>query len=131
VQSVGSLVNIEWLSSKAVSIGLDCTTQAIAFQFGNVGAAMWSFVIAVHTFVVLFFNRQVPDIACAITLIAVWLITFGIVIIGPVGIQRDERGPFYGITGSWCWITGNYPDARIALEYFWVSMVSLCPNRRY
>ena len=35
-------------------------------------------------------------------------------------MATPEQGPFYGISGFWCWITPNYPTERYTLEYLFM-----------
>jgi hypothetical protein len=49
-QAVGGIMNIRWVTSHHVAVGRFCTAQAAIKQFANVGAALWSAVIAMHTF---------------------------------------------------------------------------------
>ena len=54
------------------------------------------------------------------TLIGVWSAIGAVVISGPGAIQTPDRGPYFGISGFWCWIADNYPAERIALEYLFM-----------
>jgi hypothetical protein len=49
-QSIGGIMNIRWIDARHVSVGRFCTAQAAIKQFSNVGAALWSIIIAIHTF---------------------------------------------------------------------------------
>lgn len=109
--------------------GDTCTAQGIIYQFGNVGSALWSLTIAVHTFALLFLRLQVSDMACFMTFVGVWAMTGSIVAIGPTLVQNQQQGSFHGISGPWCWITEEYAMSRLGLEYFWVShgtLISQC-----
>jgi len=33
-------------------------------------------------------------------------------------IQTAAKGPYFSISGNWCWITDNYPKEQTFLEYF-------------
>jgi G protein-coupled glucose receptor regulating Gpa2 len=119
-QGIGSLLNVRWITQGGVEVGSYCTAQAVIKQTGNVGTALWSFVIAVHTFDVLFLRWHIADYVCYGTLIAVWSFLGFIVILGTAVVEKPERGPFYGISGYWCWITPAYPVERYALEYLFM-----------
>ena len=119
-QSIGALLNTRWIAQGGLEIGSYCTAQAVIKQTGNVGTALWSFVIAVHTFNVLFLRWHIADYVCYGTLIGVWAFLGFIVILGPAVVESRPRGPFYGIAGYWCWITPGYPVERYALEYLWM-----------
>ena len=119
-QGIGALLNTRWIARGGIEIGSYCTAQAAIKQTGNVGTALWSFVIAVHTFDVLFLRWHIADYVCYGTLIGVWALLGFIVILGPAVVESRDRGPFYGISGFWCWITPAYPTERYALEYFFM-----------
>ncbi|KAG8958978.1 hypothetical protein FRC03_008564 [Tulasnella sp. 419] len=120
IQSAGSLMSIEWIMDAKVRQGSHCSAQAIFFQIGNVGSALWSLTIAAHTFVLLFLQIRISNAVATIIMGAVWALIGLLVIIGPLAIEKEAKGPFHGISGSWCWITDAYPGARIGLEYFWM-----------
>ncbi|KAG8863377.1 hypothetical protein FRB96_008869 [Tulasnella sp. 330] len=119
-QSIGSIISLDWILDGYVHAGTACSAQAIFFQFGNVGSALWSLAIATHTFALLFLRFPVSGMACLVTFVGVWVITAGIVAIGPAVIQNDTQGPFHGLSGTWCWITEEYTGSRLGLEYFWL-----------
>jgi len=54
LQAVGSLMNVQWLSTGKVSEGGYCFTQGGIKQAGNVAIAVWILVIAISTFEMLF-----------------------------------------------------------------------------
>ncbi|KAG8956307.1 hypothetical protein FRC04_004387 [Tulasnella sp. 424] len=121
-QSLASLLSIRWLSSNAVlPATITCTAQGVIHQFGNVGSALWSLAIAMHTFALLFLGvGRVSAWACLSTIVCIWFVTAGVVAIGPVLVADQERGPFHGLSGPWCWITEEYTGSRLGLEYFWM-----------
>ena len=119
-QGIGALLNTRWIAQGGLEVGSFCTAQAVIKQTGNVGTALWSFVIAVHTFDVLFLRWHIADYVCYGTLVGVWAFLGFIVILGPAVVESRARGPFYGITGYWCWITAAYPVERYGLEYLFM-----------
>ncbi|CAE6480719.1 unnamed protein product [Rhizoctonia solani] len=119
-QAVGGIMNIRWVVARHVSIGRFCTTQAAIKQFSNVGAALWSIVIAIHTFRLLFFNAHTSDAACLATLVVVWGGIITTVAVGPMVIQTTSKGDYFGVAGYWCWITKDYPTERLCLEYLFM-----------
>lgn len=119
-QGIGALLNTRWIAQGGLEIGSYCNAQAVIKQTGNVGTALWSFVIAVHTFNVLFLRWHIANYVCYGTLVGVWAFLGFIVILGPAVVESPARGPFYGISGYWCWITQSYPVERYALEYLFM-----------
>jgi len=116
-QSVGSLLNIRWLSMKGTVFGPACVAQGITKNVGNVGTAVWSLVVALHAFDILFLRRPQRRIALIATLVGSWTLIFCTDMFGIVILQNKNDGPFFGISGYWCWITASYPRARFWLEY--------------
>ncbi|KAB5588579.1 hypothetical protein CTheo_7975 [Ceratobasidium theobromae] len=119
-QAIGGIMSIKWVAGGRVSIGGFCTAQAAMKQFSNVGAALWTTAIAIHTFRLLFFNSHTTNRQCFITLAVVWCGIITIVTLGPTAIQSESRGNFFGIAGYWCWITHNYSAEGLALEYLFM-----------
>ncbi|KAG8934385.1 hypothetical protein FRC01_003342 [Tulasnella sp. 417] len=121
-QSLSSLLSIRWLASNAVlPATATCTAQGVMHQFGNVGSALWSLAIAMHTFALLFLGvGRVSSWACLSTFVIIWFVTGGIVAIGPVLVEDQDKGPFHGLDGPWCWITEEYTGSKLGLEYFWM-----------
>ncbi|KAG9045607.1 hypothetical protein FS842_001146, partial [Serendipita sp. 407] len=117
MQGIGSLVNIAWINNKGVTNNSLCVAQGAIKQTGNVGTALWSLVIAIHTFCLLFYRAQIRDWVCYVTLVSVWLLIGVVLSLGPGVLATKEKGPFYGISGLWCWMTSGYPVERYALEY--------------
>ncbi|KAI9442654.1 hypothetical protein H4582DRAFT_2073251 [Lactarius indigo] len=113
---LGSIMNSAWVTKQAVVYDSLCTAQGAIKQMADVGIALWSLVIATRTFLVLFLRVPHKRYTMWITLIANWSLLGAIVIAGPA-TTSDKLGPFYGISGIWCWISPNYSTKRIALDY--------------
>lgn len=138
ISAVGSLMNGHWLSQGGVYLGAFCTSQGALKNTGNVGTALWSMVIAIHTFCLLVLKWRSRDYVLYVTLFVVWAFIGLVVIIGPAGVQNmANRGPYFGVAGYWCWITDGYAIQRVTLQYLWMflsafisfvlySMVFLC-----
>lgn len=116
LQAIGSIMNSAWVTEQAVIYDSLCTAQGVIKQTADVGIALWSLVIATRTFLVLFLRVPHKRYTMWITLIANWSLLGAIVIAGPA-TASDKLGPFYGISGIWCWISPNYSTKRIALDY--------------
>jgi len=120
LQSIGTLMNSKWLQSNGVILGGFCSAQGAIKNVGNLGISLWTLVLAIHTFVILFLRWNPRDWALYATLIGVWLLIGFIAMIGPAAIQKVDKGPYFGVSGLWCWITDSYPVERIAMEYMWM-----------
>ncbi|KAI9457101.1 hypothetical protein BJY52DRAFT_522120 [Lactarius psammicola] len=116
LQAIGSIMNSAWITKQAVVYDSLCTAQGVIKQTADVGIALWSLVIATRTFLVLFLRVPHKRYTMWITLTANWSLLGAIVIAGPA-TASDKRGPFYGISGAWCWISSSYSTKRIALDY--------------
>ncbi|EGO25578.1 hypothetical protein SERLADRAFT_465926 [Serpula lacrymans var. lacrymans S7.9] len=117
LQAVGSIMNEEWIRQHVLTTGTFCVAQGAIKQAADVGTAMWSLIIAIHTFCILFLRMQMRPYSLWLTLLGGWSVVAGIVISGPLAYDNSDRGPFYGISGYWCWISANYATERITLDY--------------
>ncbi|KAJ4483678.1 hypothetical protein J3R30DRAFT_3731812 [Lentinula aciculospora] len=120
IQSIGSLYNSRWVNSGAVLLDKYCTAQGVFKQIADVGTALWTIVIAVHTFYLLVLERKPNQFTMFASLIAGWSGIFAIVISGPAVLDTVDRGPFFGISGYWCWISDGYEVPRITLDYLFM-----------
>ncbi|KZV71956.1 hypothetical protein PENSPDRAFT_751336 [Peniophora sp. CONT] len=134
LQAIGGIMSAAWVREMAVVAGSLCTAQAVIKHISDVGVAVWSFVIAAHSFLLLWragghskksrepisllgysisYGRFLKWSIIALT----WLSIFIIVTLGPEITAKHTDGDFYGVSGQWCWITNNYPVERILLAY--------------
>jgi len=121
IQVIGSLMSSKWISDNGIDFGSFCSIQGAIKNAGNLGISLWTLVLAVHTFCVLFLRWNPRDWALYSTLIGVWFLIGFLIVIGPGAIQQAAtKGPYYSIAGLWCWIADPYPAARIYMEYFWM-----------
>ena len=77
-------------------------------------------MLALHAFNLIFLRHPVTKLGNRITLAAGWFAIVLVVAIGPLAIQNDKSGPYFGPSGYWCWITNGYNNSQIFLEYFFV-----------
>lgn len=69
----------------------------------------------------LFLRRQWSTRTCYIVLIVSWgVILFDLCIGNFIIADPKGRGPYYGISGYWCWITTAYPVERYTTEYLFM-----------
>jgi hypothetical protein len=62
---------------------------------------------------VLFLQLHIPRSVMWGVLTGGWL-TIGSLVLGPpLTLNTKLNGPFFGISGYWCWITEEYPTERI------------------
>ncbi|KAE9408213.1 hypothetical protein BT96DRAFT_1013670 [Gymnopus androsaceus JB14] len=117
VQAIGGIMDVKWVAEAGVMQGLLCTVQGILKQMGDVGVALTTAAIAIHTFCVLVLRRHPPTRVAYLVLFLIWL--FIGLIVG-ISIAAHKGKGYYGNTEYWCWITGDYSFERIALEYLWL-----------
>jgi len=118
LQSIGTVLNFRWVSQGAITPGEFCTAQGGIKQAGNVGTALWSFFISVHLFNLLFLRYPDTKTGMFAALVLGWALVGTIVLVGPATIQKSQIGPYFGVSGLWCWIAKEYPLPRFYLEYF-------------
>jgi len=118
LQAIGTIMNAKWASKGIVYDGGFCSLQGGIKNAANVGTALWSFIIAAHVFNLLFLRWRTTRLSMYATLIGGWSIIVTIATIGPSFIETEEKGPYFGVSGYWCWITDNYPREQTFLEYF-------------
>ncbi|KAF8893925.1 hypothetical protein BD779DRAFT_1660755 [Infundibulicybe gibba] len=117
LQALGSILNLRWIQAIAIEYGDICVLQGVLKQTSDVGTAVWTLVIGLHTFCLLFLEMRLRRFALWGTLISGWSAIATIVIAGPGALDTDKRGPFFGISGYWCWISPEYGTERITLDY--------------
>jgi len=84
----------------------------------QVGTAIFSFVIAAHTFSLLFLRHQWSDRTCYVILGVSWAsLLLEMCIENFILAEPTKIGPYYGVAGYWCWITSMYTVARYATSY--------------
>ncbi|KAK7046870.1 hypothetical protein R3P38DRAFT_2876296 [Favolaschia claudopus] len=115
--SLGSVMSIAWVKSGGVYDGAFCAAQGGIKQGGSIAAAFWNFVISWQVFNMLFRRQDTPKAVRWGVVFLVWSFVFIIVFVGPVALENEARGHFFGISGAWCWITQRYQSERILMEY--------------
>ncbi|KIK70177.1 hypothetical protein GYMLUDRAFT_34662 [Collybiopsis luxurians FD-317 M1] len=118
LQSIGTVMSLRWVLRHEVISGSFCSLQGATKQFGNVGTAIWSLILSIHLFNLLFLRSASTKLVFWATIVFGWSIIAMVVILGPAALQTNDKGPYFGISGPWCWITNGYPDEQIFLEYF-------------
>ncbi|KAK7019018.1 hypothetical protein R3P38DRAFT_2875372 [Favolaschia claudopus] len=118
MQAWGTTMSLKWVELLGVVDGSFCAAQGGIVQGGNLGSAIWSFIISLHLFNLLFLRYKTSKIISWGMIAFGWSFIFTIVFLGPVAIQTTARGHYFGISGLSCWITAAYHDEQIWLEFF-------------
>ncbi|KAF8757035.1 G protein-coupled glucose receptor regulating Gpa2 [Rhizoctonia solani] len=126
-QAIGGIMNIRWVAARHVSIGRFCTAQAAIKQFANVGAALWSIIIAIHTFRLLFFNAHTSNFMCFATLVVIWGGIITVVAAGPTVIQTPSKGDYFGITD----LQKMFISAGVSLIGYKIKALSVSSSRAW
>ncbi|KAF8070358.1 hypothetical protein FPV67DRAFT_1668221 [Lyophyllum atratum] len=113
-----------WVHRMGVYFGETCVLQGVLKQTSDIGTAVWTLVIAVHTFCLLFLELKTRAFVLWITLLGGWSAIAALVILGPATLNTERRGPFFGVSGYWCWISPNYPTQRITLDYLFMFLAA-------
>ncbi|KAG8912219.1 hypothetical protein FRC01_005221 [Tulasnella sp. 417] len=123
LQALGSVLHIKWIGQGHVDPGAYCRAQGFFKQFGDVGVALTTLVIAAHTFAVLFLRWKVPDTKwLPLSVIGViWLFLILCTVIPSATLEN-----FYYPTTYWCWINPEYDNLQYGLEYYilWIVAIS-------
>ncbi|KAF8490905.1 hypothetical protein JB92DRAFT_3007583 [Gautieria morchelliformis] len=119
-QGVAFALNFRWAQKGMMEQGKICVLQGVVSQIGDLGAAIWSMAIAFHTFWLLFLIKQPHRWTLPIVLVTGWSIVIFLPILGPTIIETPKRGPFYSLSGAWCWIGNGYGAERVIYLYGWV-----------
>jgi hypothetical protein len=120
LRAIGSIMSAHWLRKNGVEAGAFCTTQGVILQISDVGTALWTVVITLHTFNYLFLRWKGSNIVLYASLIAGWSFIGAMVLVGPAALNTRVRGPFFGIAGYWCWIAQEYVPQRFTLGYLFM-----------
>ncbi|EAU91160.2 hypothetical protein CC1G_03328 [Coprinopsis cinerea okayama7 len=116
IQAVGAIINVVWLHRGKVETGPFCEAQGIFKQYGEVGVAFNTILIALYTFIALWGGRKIRSmLKTAILVFLAWLAPLILVLIGNLTTQD-----FHGPVPLWCWITKRHPVWRIMGEYLWM-----------
>ncbi|KAL6305957.1 hypothetical protein BKA93DRAFT_189530 [Sparassis latifolia] len=119
VQAIATALSGKWVITGTVEDSTYCSIQGVLKNGGNFGMALWSFAMSVHVFVLLFLRKDMSNRLCALSLVVGWTLVGLVVAVGPLGIQTADRGPYFGPSGYWCWITVSYPREQFFMEYFY------------
>ncbi|KAH8990251.1 hypothetical protein EDB92DRAFT_1763981, partial [Lactarius akahatsu] len=116
LQALGGILDVRWAHDGIVTAGPYCTAQGIIQQSGELGVALFTLIITVHTFVVALWKVGIRArhfafgmVALASLFVALW-----------VGIGNGIHKNFETPTPYWCWIGPEYNGERLGGEYVWI-----------
>jgi len=116
LQATGHILDIRWVHNGIVQTGSYCTTQGIISQTGQVGVALVTLILTLHTFVVALWNvgGRARNFAFGMVAVATLFVALWVGI--PNGIHKHYETP----TPYWCWIGRGYEAERLAGQYVWL-----------
>ncbi|GLB37316.1 putative G protein-coupled glucose receptor regulating Gpa2 [Lyophyllum shimeji] len=124
IQAIGSIINTAWVHKMGVYFGETCVLQGVLKQTSDIGTAWWTLAIAAHTFFLLFLQLKTRAFVLWVTLMGGWCAIAALVILGPATVNTEKSGPFFGVSGYWCWISPSYPTQRITLDYIFMFLAA-------
>ncbi|CAG8551463.1 2015_t:CDS:2 [Diversispora eburnea] len=106
--TVGFMFSYYWIHVGRIKVGVFCDIQGILINLGDVSSAFWTFVICIHTYMIVVHSYEYPHIVLS-SVISVWLINIIIIVsMASFYFQRDSPPFFASAGGSWCWISDQY-----------------------
>ncbi|KAG8725799.1 hypothetical protein FRC11_001483, partial [Ceratobasidium sp. 423] len=121
IQGAAFAINFKWAADGNMYPSIACTAQGSVSQVGDLGSAIWSLAIAYYTFSLLFLFKKPPVWVTWTIFVLGWSTIIILPIIGPYGIENVKtRGPFYAISGAWCWVGDGYQLERFLYVYMWI-----------
>jgi len=124
LQAIGSVVDFEWVARGGVSSNGLCSLQGGIKQAGNLGTSIWSLIIGVHLYHILFLRIRATKGVFVGALISAWSLILVLILVGRFAIQQPDKGPYFGIAGSSCWIGSNYGVEQMVMDYLF-SFISI------
>ncbi|KZV85049.1 family A G protein-coupled receptor-like protein [Exidia glandulosa HHB12029] len=117
-QSLTGMMQIRWASRGQVDIdSAACRAQGVALMAGDLGTCYFNVVISIQTFLTIVARKNISPFYAGVLVICGWIFVVIMTLVGPVALQ-DDRGPFWGIAGIWCFIPDEYSGPRVWLHYF-------------
>ncbi|KAI0297088.1 hypothetical protein BC826DRAFT_173311 [Russula brevipes] len=116
IQAIGGMLNIWWAHIGIVRTGPYCTVQGITQQTGELGVALITLILAIHTFVAALWPVGQRACGFAFCMVALTWVFIALWVGIGAGIHKNYETP----TPYWCWISPQYPGERLAGEYIWL-----------
>jgi len=117
LQATGGILSIRWAHNGIVTTGAYCTAQGVIQQSGELGVALITLLLSVHTFVaaVLQVGLRARGVALSLVFLACVFDTLWVVIDPVIHKNYETPSPY------WCWINPDkYMGTRLGGEYVWL-----------
>jgi len=116
---------VKWVNDGKLGIGPFCTAQGVLQQFGETGVALTTLLIAVFTFIRIWWSKDIRLLRTAEFIIGlVWFFILLLVAI-PNLTHRNKHLLYEVPTPYWCWLGKGYLGFRLAGEYIWLWLALL------
>ncbi|KAI0266781.1 hypothetical protein BC834DRAFT_112963 [Gloeopeniophorella convolvens] len=116
MQAMGGVLDVRWAHGGIVRTGSYCTAQGVIQQIGELGVALITIILTVHTFVAAIWRVGLRACRFAFAIVGLaWVFVALWVGIGP-SIHKHYEAP----TPYWCWISSQFSGQRLAGEYIWI-----------
>ncbi|KAI0266782.1 hypothetical protein BC834DRAFT_954142 [Gloeopeniophorella convolvens] len=116
IQALGGIFDVRWAHNGIVQTGSYCTAQGVVQQIGELGVALITLILTIHTFATALWRVGLQArgfafgmVGLACLFIALW-----------VGIGTGTHKNYEVPTPYWCWIGSRFSGERIAGEYIWL-----------
>ncbi|KAI0276627.1 hypothetical protein BGY98DRAFT_919174 [Russula aff. rugulosa BPL654] len=116
LQAIGGTLSIRWAHNGIVTTGPYCTAQGLIKQIGELGVALITLLLAVHTFVTAVWQVGLKARGVALSLVCLACVFITLWVAIGRGIHRNYDTP----TPYWCWISPQFPGERLVGEYVWM-----------
>ncbi|TVY33124.1 hypothetical protein LSUB1_G007626 [Lachnellula subtilissima] len=113
-QALSFLLAFHWISQdKLVGPSAACFAQGWLIQIGDLSSGLWVLAIAIHTFINIVGQKQIPAAAFFTAVAGIWVFAITMTIIGPA----SHGIGFFVPAGAWCWIGDEHEKDRLTLHY--------------
>ncbi|KAF8580212.1 hypothetical protein K439DRAFT_1637189 [Ramaria rubella] len=117
IQSISGITQIKWAVENKIYESTACRIQAATLVMGDLGSTVWSCVIAAHTFTGLALGKQWSNKVVGVIVVLGWTFVITLTAFGPVLLTKADKGSFFSIAGTWCFISSEYAVARLVIHY--------------
>ncbi|KAF8502194.1 hypothetical protein F5888DRAFT_1918902 [Russula emetica] len=117
LQAIGGILNIKWAHNGIVTTGPYCTAQGLFQQIGELGVALITLLLAVHTFVAAVLPGDLEAHGVSFSLVCLACV---FVILWVAISASNHKKNYETPTPYWCWISPQFPGERLGGEYIWM-----------
>jgi len=116
LQALGGILDVRWAHNGIVTRGSYCQTQGIIQQIGELGVALTTLILAVHTFVGALWRVGLDARHFSFFLIGVVCVFIALWVSIGANAHRNYEVP----TPYWCWVSPKFKGERLGGEYVWL-----------